>query len=71
MQPYVQNLVKPLTWKCAVPYQKHPNCCDAMSWPGGRGSDRMALTAAASVAPSTQRTSALVNTPPPGKRNKK
>lgn len=56
-----------ITWWCVAPCRRCPNCCGVMSWPDGRGSDTTAPTAAASAGLSVRRTTALADTPPPGK----
>lgn len=56
-----------ITWWCAAPCQRCPNCCGAVSWPDGRGSDTTAPTAAASAGLSARRTTVPADTPPPGK----
>lgn len=63
---YKENInTEHLTWPCAARRQTCPSCCGAMSWPGGRGSDKMAPTGAMSAGPSAQRTTARANIPPP------
>lgn len=62
---------EPFTWQCDVQHQTRPNCCGTMSWPGGRGSDRMAPAEATSAGPSAQRTTAMANTPPPERGTRK